>query len=83
MGAEALLSATTPMLERMFIENQIVYELLIPGVIQSEEHLFAVKIPVRQLALSERFGRSRSFTPREVLPALGVFNDWKNHIDQI
>lgn len=73
-----IVSATTPMLEKMFEASRVVYEPLMPGLIQSEDNLFAVKIPVKQPALAEKYRGARRFSPEEVLPSLGVSVDWKS-----
>ncbi len=75
-GIRFLYSAATPMLEHMFEKNQVVYEPLTAGVIQSEDNLFAVRIPVQQPHLAEKFRGARRFSPEEVLPTLGVSVSW-------
>lgn len=75
-GIGNLFSAATPMLEKMFGKYQVNYLPLPPGVIQSEDNLFAVKIPVSQPQLASRFHGSRRFKPEEVLPSLGVSISW-------
>ncbi|MFG6078118.1 autoinducer synthase [Erwinia sp. OPT-41] len=75
-GVEYLYSAATPMLERMFEQHLVVYEPLTAGVIQSEDNLFAVRIPVNQPNLAEKFRGARRFSPEEVLPTLGVSVSW-------
>ncbi|MBD8163284.1 autoinducer synthase [Erwinia persicina] len=75
-GIQYLFSAATPMLEQMFEQHQVDYDLLTPGIIQSEDNLFAVKIPVRQPHLAEKFHGARRFRPEEVLPTLGVSVSW-------
>lgn len=75
-GIEYLYSAATPMLEQMFEQHQVVYEPLNAGVIQSEDNLFAVRIPVNQPQLAEKFQGARRFSPEEVLPTLGVSVSW-------
>ena len=75
-GIKYLYSAATPMLEQMFEQHQVNYHPLTPGVIQSEDNLFAVKIPVTQLKLAEKFHGARRFRPEEVLPTLGVSVPW-------
>lgn len=77
-GVTALVSATTPMLEQMFAENQVQYQQLTPGIIQSEDNLFAVKIAVIQPGLAEKYRGSRRFSPEEVLPSLGVSINWSS-----
>lgn len=71
-GIRYLYSAVTPMLEEMFDQYQINYQPLMPGIFQSEDNLFAVKIPVRQPSLAEKFRGARRFSPEEVLPTFGV-----------
>jgi acyl homoserine lactone synthase len=75
-GIEYLYSAATPMLEQMFEQHRVVYEPLNAGVIQSEDNLFAVRIPVNQPELAEKFHGARRFSPEEVLPTLGVSVSW-------
>lgn len=75
-GIEYLYSAATPMLEQMFEQHRVVYEPLNAGVIQSEDNLFAVRIPVNQPKLAEKFHGARRFSPEEVLPTLGVSVSW-------
>ncbi|RRZ92783.1 autoinducer synthase [Erwinia sp. 198] len=75
-GVEYLYSAATPMLERMFEQHLVIYEPLTAGVIQSEDNLFAVRIPVNQPNLAEKFRGARRFSPEEVLPTLGVSVSW-------
>ncbi|MFG1175239.1 autoinducer synthase [Erwiniaceae bacterium CAU 1747] len=75
-GIGHLFSASTPMLEKMFGQFQVNYLQLPPGVLQSEDNLFAVKIPVTQPQLTSRFHGSRRFKPEEVLPSLGVSISW-------
>jgi len=75
-GVEYLYSAATPMLERMFEQHLVVYEPLTAGVIQSEDNLCAVRIPVNQPNLAEKFRGARRFSPEEVLPTLGVSVSW-------
>ncbi|MEJ4043431.1 GNAT family N-acyltransferase [Erwinia sp. SLM-02] len=75
-GVGHLFSAATPMLEKMFARYQVSYQPLPAGVIQSEDNLFAVKIPVLQPELASRFHGSRRFKPEEVLPSLGVSISW-------
>ncbi|AUX72335.1 autoinducer synthase [Erwinia pyrifoliae] len=71
-GIHYLYSAATPMLEKMFDQHQISYQSLMPGVVQSEDNLFSIKIPVNQPCLAAKFRGSRRFTPEEVLPTFGV-----------
>ena len=75
-GVKYLYSAATPMLEQMFERHQVNYAPLTPGIIQSEDNLFAVKIPVQQPSLEEKFQGARRFRPEEVLPTLGVSVSW-------
>lgn len=75
-GIEFLYSAATPMLEQMFEQHLVAYEPLTAGVIQSEDNLFAVRIPVTQPSLAEKFRGARRFGPEEVLPTLGVSVSW-------
>lgn len=75
-GIEFLYSAATPMLEQMFEKHQVVYSALNAGVIQSEDNLFAVRIPVRQPHLAEKFRGARRYSPEEVLPTMGVSVSW-------
>ncbi|MBV4369212.1 autoinducer synthase [Erwinia sp. BNK-24-b] len=75
-GIAYLYSAATPMLEQMFEQHLVVYEPLTAGVIQSEDNLFAVRIPVNQPGLAEKFRGERRFSPEEVLPTLGVSASW-------
>lgn len=75
-GIDSLYSAATPMLEQMFEQHQVVYEPLTAGVIQSEDNLFAVRIPVKQPPLAAKFHGARRFSPEEVLPTLGVSVSW-------
>ncbi|WP_147200565.1 acyl-homoserine-lactone synthase [Pantoea sp. CCBC3-3-1] len=75
-GIEFLYSAATPMLEQMFEQHLVAYEPLTAGVIQSEDNLFAVRIPVTQPNLAEKFRGARRFSPEEVLPTLGVSVSW-------
>lgn len=75
-GVKYLYSAATPMLEQMFEQHQVNYEPLTPRIIQSEDNLFAVKIPVQQPNLAEKFHGARRFRPEEVLPTLGVSVSW-------
>lgn len=76
-GVSFLISATTPMLEKMFETHQVVYEPLTPGIVQSEDNLFAVKIPVEQPALAEKYRGTRRYNPEEVLPSFGVSVNWQ------
>lgn len=78
-GMEYLISSATPMLEKMFEQHQVVYEPLSPGLIQSEDNLFAIRIPVQQSALAEKYRGTRRFSPVEVLPSLGVSVNWQSH----
>ncbi|MCQ8227270.1 MULTISPECIES: acyl-homoserine-lactone synthase [Pantoea] len=78
-GMEFLISSATPMLEKMFEQHQVVYEPLSPGLIQSEDNLFAIRIPVDQPALAEKYRGTRRFSPEEVLPSLGVSVNWQSH----
>ncbi|WP_421507296.1 autoinducer synthase [Erwinia rhapontici] len=75
-GIQHLYSAATPMLEQMFERHQVNYDPLTPGIIQSEDNLFAVKIPIAQPNLAEKFHGARRFRPEEVLPTLGVSVSW-------
>lgn len=75
-GIEYLYSAATPMLEQMFAQHLVAYEPLTAGIIQSEDNLFAVRIPVKQPSLAEKFRGARRFGPEEVLPTLGVSASW-------
>lgn len=75
-GIGSLFSAATPMLETLFGQYQVSYDPLPSGVIQSEDNLFAVEIPVSQPELAARFHGSRRFRPEEVLPSLGVSVSW-------
>ncbi|WP_428946265.1 autoinducer synthase [Pantoea sp. FN060301] len=77
-GIDYLYSAATPMLEQMFEHNQVLYEPLSAGVIQSEDNLFAVRIPVSQPHLADKFRGARRFSPEEVLPTLGVSVSWNS-----
>lgn len=77
-GIDYLYSATTPMLEQMFEQYHVVYEPLNAGVIQSEDNLFAVRIPVNQPKLGEKFQGARRFSPEEVLPTFGVSVNWNS-----
>lgn len=74
-----LISSATPMLEKMFEAHQVRYEPLTPGLIQSEDNLFAIRIPVVQPALAEKYRGTRRFSPEEVLPSLGVSVNWQTH----
>ncbi len=76
-GIQCLISATTPMLEKMFEAHGVVYEPLTPGIIQSEDNLFAVKIAIEQPALAEKYRGSRRYNPEEVLPTFGVSVNWQ------
>lgn len=78
-GMEYLISSATPMLEKMFEQHQVVYEPLSPGLIQSEDNLFAIRIPVDQPTLAEKYRGTRRFSPEEVLPSLGVSVNWQSH----
>ncbi|RWR01965.1 autoinducer synthase [[Pantoea] beijingensis] len=75
-GIQYVVGATTPMLEKMFEQYQVRFEPLAPGSLQAEDNLFAVKIPVQQDTLAEKFQGVRSFSPEEVLPSLGVSVNW-------
>lgn len=76
---EFLISSATPMLEKMFEQHQVIYEPLSPGLIQSEDNLFAIRIPVHQPALADKYRGTRRFSPEEVLPTLGVSVNWQSH----
>ncbi|BAK10820.1 autoinducer synthase [Pantoea ananatis 15320] len=78
-GIEFIISSATPMLEKMFEQHQVVYQPLTPGLIQSEDNLFAIRIPVSQPALAEKYRGARRFSPEEVLPSLGVSVNWHPH----
>ncbi len=78
-GIECIISSATPMLEKMFEEHQVVYEPLTPGLILSEDNLFAIRIPVSQPALAEKYRGTRRFSPEEVLPSLGVSVNWHSN----
>ena len=78
-GMEYILSSATPMLEKMFEQHRIAYEPLTPGLIQSEDNLFAIRIPVSQPALADKYRGTRRFSPEEVLPSLGVSINWQTH----
>lgn len=75
-GIQYVVSAATPMLEKMFEQHQVAYEPLTPGLIHSEDNLFAVKIPVQQARLADKYRGARRFSPEEVLPSLGVSVNW-------
>ncbi|MCX8957457.1 autoinducer synthase [Erwinia psidii] len=75
-GIDFLYSAATPMLEQMFTQHLVDYQQLTAGIIQSEENLFAVKIPTNQPHLASRFRGVRRFSPEEVLPTFGVSSTW-------
>lgn len=75
-GIQYVASAATPMMEKMFERHQIIFEPLTPGLIQSEDNLFAVRLAVRQPALVEKFQGSRHFSPEEVLPSLAMSVNW-------
>jgi acyl homoserine lactone synthase len=78
-GMEYIISSATPMLEKMFEQHGVVYEPLTPGLILSEDNLFAIRIPVVQPALAEKYRGTRRFSPEEVLPTLGVSVNWQAH----
>jgi len=78
-GIDYLVSAATPMLKQMFEQHNVGFEPLTPGLIQSEDNLFAVKIPVKQQGLAEKYRGARRFSPEEVLPSLGVSINWQSH----
>ncbi|MBK0095222.1 autoinducer synthase [Erwinia sp. S63] len=78
-GMDYLISSATPMLEKMFEQHGVVYEPLSPGLIQSEDNLFAIRIPVHQPALADKYRGTRRFSPEEVLPSLGVSVNWQSH----
>lgn len=78
-GMDYLISSATPMLEKMFEQHRVVYEPLSPGLIQSEDNLFAIRIPVHQPALADKYRGTRRFSPEEVLPSLGVSVNWQSH----
>lgn len=75
-GIDLLFSAATPLLENLFDAQRVQFDPLPPGIIQSEDNLFAVKIPVDQPHLAEKFHGARRFRPEEVLPTLGVSANW-------
>ncbi len=75
-GIRHVVSAATPMLEKMFEQHQVSYEPLTPGLIHTEDNLFAVKIPVDQPVLANKYQGARRFSPEEVLPSLGVSVNW-------
>lgn len=75
-GIQYLFSAVTPMLENIFKHYKVDFSTLPLSVIQSEDNVYAVKIPVNQPHLSARFKGSRRFKPQEVLPSLGVSLNW-------
>ncbi|OON40800.1 autoinducer synthase [Izhakiella australiensis] len=77
-GMKELICAATPMLEEMFSRSQVDYEPLTAGIIQSEDNLFAIRIPVNQPRFGEKFRGSRRFSPEEVLPSLGVSVNWSS-----
>ncbi|ORM64501.1 autoinducer synthase [Pantoea rodasii] len=78
-GMDYLISSATPMLEKMFEQHRVEYEPLSPGLIQSEDNLFAIRIPVHQPALADKYRGTRRFSPEEVLPSLGVSVNWQSH----
>ena len=78
-GMKYLISSATPMLEKMFAQHNVVYEPLTPGLIQAVDNLFAIRIPVEQPALAEKYRGTRRFSPEEVLPSLGVSVNWQAH----
>ena len=78
-GREYIISSATPMLEKMFEQHQVAYDPLTPGLIQSEDNLFAIRIPVSQPALAEKYRGTRRFSPEEVLPSLGVSVNWQSY----
>ena len=78
-GMAYLISSAPPMLEKMFEQHRVVYEPLSPGLIQSEDNLFAIRIPVHQPALADKYRGTRRFSPEEVLPSLGVSVNWQSH----
>lgn len=71
-GLRYLHSAATPLLEKILDQYEISYQSLMPGIVQSEDNLFAVKIPVNQPRLAEKFDGAQRFSPEEVLPTFGV-----------
>ncbi|NIF20618.1 MULTISPECIES: acyl-homoserine-lactone synthase [Pantoea] len=77
-GIESIISSATPMLEKMFSSHNVEYEPLTPGLIRSEDNLFAIRIPVKQPALAEKYRGARRFSPEEVLPSLGVSLNWQS-----
>ncbi|PIJ51376.1 autoinducer synthase [Erwinia sp. OLTSP20] len=78
-GKQAVICAATPILEELFSRYQIDYSPVASAQLQSEEHLFAIRIPVKQPVLAEMFPTSRCFRPEEVLPSLGVSVNWRRH----
>jgi len=75
-GIAYLYSTATPMLEQIFEHYLLAYEPLTTGIIRSEDNLSAVRIPVKQPNLVNRFRGARRFSPEEVLPTLGVSSSW-------
>jgi len=75
-GAGHLFGSTTPMLGTLFDDYRVNYKKLPSGIIQSENNLLSVNIPVSQPQLATRFHDSRCFKPEEVLPSLGMSVDW-------
>mgnify|MGYP000927431675 CR=1 FL=1 len=75
-GIQYVATAATPMMEKMFERQQIIFEPLTPGLIHSEDSLFAVKLAVKQPALAAKYQGSRHFSPEEVLPSLEMSVSW-------
>ncbi|KOC88973.1 acyl-homoserine-lactone synthase [Winslowiella iniecta] len=75
-GIQYVASAATPMMEKMFEHHQIVFEPLMPGLIHSEDNLFAVKLAVKQPVLADKYQGSRHYSPEEVLPSLAISVSW-------
>lgn len=82
-GLQYLYSAATPLLEKILDQHDISYQSLMPGIVQSEDNLFAVKIPVNQPNLAGKFCGVRCFSPEEVLPtfAASVSFGLPEHLD--
>lgn len=70
-GMTDVISAATPMLEKLFEQNRICYQPLTPGLLHTEDNLFSVRIPVKQPVLAEKYHGTRCYSPEEVLPSLG------------
>ncbi|MGV3346254.1 acyl-homoserine-lactone synthase [Enterobacteriaceae bacterium LUAb1] len=71
-GGQSLVSALTPMFERMFEYHEIMYSALAQGVLQSEDNFAAMQIPIEQPALFKKYHHSPNILSVEAFSGLGI-----------